>query len=980
MRNRLAIEGTEPWIGRIVAALIAIVPLLVFFTAETAPAGGPRWVAGSSYFEASKLGQPLVWANGQVTYFTDRSDLSAEVSQSRANEMVAAAAAVWNDVPTAAVSIQYGGNLAEIVDESIALNASGGITLPVDVQPSATEEPVGVVYDETGAVIDGIYGTGVSAPENCQTSGVISTVDNFAVTGNLAHALILVNGQCATTADQIEMLQYQLIRAFGYVLGLGWSQTNEEPSLWDENTDAALAGWPIMHPMELLCGASGGQCIPNPTQLRTDDVAALNRLYPVTKANLGSFAGKSLTAAATISVQGTIEFPVGQGMQGVNVVLRPVVKGVPQVAYTATAVSGEYFQGNAGNAVTGTTDASGDPLTRFGSNASSQEGFFDLRYVPLPPGVKSSTYELTFEPVNALYTGNGAVGPYTSGQVTPSGTMPVITLSGLKAGSSATETVTIENAADDAESGADGSAGSPAGVPASGEWTARMTGYGHSGWFQWRARANREFTVEAQALDESGVKSENKAQLVIGAWDGSDAVGAPPVTATAQPFNALVPGLTALPVLTVADSEVRIGMADFRGDGRPDYAYRGRVLYADSVTPARLPAAGGQIVIRGIGFGANCAVTVNNQPAPVTSITPNTIVATAPASRGTTGVVLVEVQDTETLGVTAIADGLSYDANGDDAIALVTAPMGTVPMGVPEPLTVKAIDVASQMPAPGDTVTFAVTEGTAVLGCGTSTCTMTTSGDGVATLLVTSTSPALAQITASLTDGSSVMTEFTGTAPQGIAALTPNLYLTLGATTLWPVQAMVLNPAGAPLGGQTVTWTSESSELTVQASQTPSNAEGVAANEITAGPFSASVAAATNACLAGTSSCVAFTVTPVDPQTAALVARDGTNQYVPAGQEFAPVVLHVTDAFGDSLVGATVLFAQTLYAWTTPCATQGPCPPAPVLGQQTVQESSDINGMVTLTPLSANGQAARLMILAATGSASVLNLELDAHP
>ena len=34
---------------------------------------------------------------------------------------------------------------------------------------------------------------------------------------------------------------------------------------------------------------------------------------------------------------------------------------------------------------------------------------------------------------------------------------------------------------------------------------------------------------------------------------------------------------------------VRLGIADMRGDGRPDYAYMGWVLYADTVSPARLP-------------------------------------------------------------------------------------------------------------------------------------------------------------------------------------------------------------------------------------------------------------------------------------------------------------------------------------------------------------------------------------------------------
>jgi hypothetical protein len=965
--------------ARAMGLLIAPALLLILFGAEAAHAGGPRWVAGSSYFQASKMGQPVVWANGQVTYYTDLSDVSAEVTQVQANAMVAAAAAVWNGVPTAAVSIQYGGNLAEDVDDSITVNPEGGITLPADVQPGATQDPVAVVYDESGAVIDGIYGAGASSSLACETNGVIPEVDNFAATGNLAHALIVVNGQCAATANQIAMLQYQLIRAFGYVLGLGWSQTNEEMFAGDQITAAGLAGWPIMHPVERLCGASGGQCIPNPMQPRTDDVAALNRLYPVTSANLASFPGKAITAKATISVRGTIRFPLGQGMQGVNVVLRPLVGGVPQVAYTATAVSGEYFQGNAGNRVTGVVDANGTPLTRFGSSDASMEGFFDLTDVPVPPGAASMDYQITFEPVNPLYTGNDAVGPYSTGQVTPSGTMPAIMVGTLGAGSSVTENVTIDDGADESQGGADGSESSPAGIPVSGEWTGRMTGYGHSAWFQWWARANREFTVEAQALDESGEESGNKAQLVIGAWNGSDAVGTPPVTFTPQPSNASVPGMTALPVLTTADSEVRMGMTDFRGDGRPDYRYRGRVLYADGVSPARLPAAGGQIVIRGMGFRPSCEVTVNNQPAQVTAVTRNTIVATAPPSGGVTGGVLVEIEDAQTLGVTAIADGLSYDAQGEDAISLLTAPMGTVPLGVPEPLTVKAINVVNQAPAAGDTVTFSVTEGTALLACGQSTCRVTTAGDGTAALMVTANSAALAQITASLTDGSSVIAEFSGAAPPVIEALTPNLYLTLGAAAQWPARAIALTPAGAAYPGQNITWTPESEGVTVATSQGTTGTDGIAANQISAGPFTTSVTATANACLTGTNACVTFTVIPVNPQTAALAEWSGTSQYVSAGQAFAPLELRVTDAFGNSLVGATVTFAQTLDSWTQPCAQQGPCPPAPVLAKQTTQATSDINGLVTLIPLSAGGQPARLMILAATGEAA-MNLELDEHP
>jgi len=87
----------------------------------------------------------------------------------------------------------------------------------------------------------------------------------------------------------------------------------------------------------------------------------------------------------------------------------------------------------------------------------------------------------------------------------------------------------------------------------------------------------------------------------------------------------------------------------------------------------------------------------------------------------------------------------------------------------------------------------------------------------------------------------------------------------------------------------------------------------------------------------------------------------------------------VTDAFGDPLAGATVTFAETLNGWTEPCPVQGVCAPAPILAQQTIQAISGIDGSVTLTPLSANDQAARLLVTAATGD-TTLNFELDAHP
>jgi hypothetical protein len=957
--------------------LLVLLALVFLFALQIAHAGGPRWVGGSSYFDSSVKGQPIVWANGQVTYFTDLGNLSAMISQAQANAMVATAAAVWSSVPTAAVSIQSGGSLAEDVNGMNVTGGANGVTMPADIEAAATNFPVAVVYDADGSVIDALDGAGASSPLVCQNDGVIVSVDNLAPSGNIIHALILVNGLCATTADQVANLQYELIRGFGRVLGLDWSQTNEEMFDTGEFSTGGMTGWPVMHPIERLCNGGAGECFSNPTQLRNDDVAALNRLYPVTAANIASFSGKIITASATISVRGTIQFPSGQGMQGVNVVLQPLVNGLPDLRYTVTAVSGVYFQGNAGNSVTGFVDGSGNPLNRFGSDDPTLEGYFDLSGVPLPAGATSAQYELTFEPLNPLYSGSSSVGPYTTGEVSPSGTMPVIQLGSLSAGSAITQNVAVDDA-DLGASGADGAEGSAATVPVTGEWTGRLTGYAHSGWFQWWARGGRQFTVEAIALDENGAPTESKAQVVIGGWNGTDAPGTAPVTGTVQPFNGNEAGLTTLPVLTIADSEVRVGLADLRGDGRPDYAYLGRVLYADSVIPARLPVNGGQMVIQGMGFRPGLTVTVNGVAAPVSDVTPTTIIATAPASGGATGTAIVQVQDPQTLGVAAINSGVSYDAESDDAIGLVAAPMGAVPIGVPQPVTVRAINVTSQTPAAGVTVTFALTQGAAALSCGQSSCSVITSGDGTATLLITPTSTAPAQVTASLANANSVVTEFTGTTPPSIAALTPNLFVAFGAIVEWPVQALVLNGSGAVLAGQAVTWTG-SAGISVASGQSISDASGLVSNQLSVGSFIESVNATASACLAGTTNCVTFTVTPVHPETATLATWSGTSQYIAVGQTFAPAVLRVTDQFGHPLAGANVTFAEMLVGWTEPCPVQGTCPPAPVLGQQIIQATSDINGLATLTPLSGDGVAGRLLVLAATGDAT-LTFELEQHP
>ena len=963
--------------------------LVAIALVSSAHAGGPRWVAGSSYFNPSALGEPLIWRNGIVNYYTDLGDLSPTVTQAQANAMVAAAAAQWSGIPTAALQINAAGSLAEDVSSSNFSSNSGTLVMPQDVQSTAIGTPLGVIYDADGSVLNALEGAGASDPSGCNVNAVTTVVDNFSIDAKIAHALLIVNGLCTADAAHIALVQYELLRSFGRILGLDWSQANDQMFPGNTTPDGLL-GWPLMHPVEKLCNSNGNPCMTGTIAPRTDDVAALNRLYPVNAANVPTFPGKLVTATATISIQGTISFRTMQGMQGANVVARPLIPGTdtPDMRYPAAAVSGQLFIGNAGNLINGVANNAGQALDEFGTSTATDEGSYDLSGIPLPPGATQADYQLTFEAINPLYTGNESVGPYTLGQVDPSGAMPTVILRGLTAGSVTIQNEAITDSAGDANSGGDGTETTPATVPINGEWLARLSDYGHTSWLRWHMRGGRQLTVEAQPLNETGLESAAKARVVIGAWNGDDPLGVSPDIGTPQPFNAVPTGLTTLSFETANDGDIRIALADQRGDGRPDYLYRGRVLYADTVIPLRVGFAGGPIVIDGMGFRSGTTVTVGGLSAAVTSITPTEITAIAPPSAGgATGNVDVTISDPETQGWTTIegssGTGLSYGPQSTDELRIVSAPVNAVLTGVPLPFTVQAIAANGIGPAVGVIVTFTVTKGKTSLACGQNICTASTGINGLATIAVTPTATALAAVTASIANGASVTTEFIGAAAPSIAALNGTLYLAQGATFNWTPQALALSKA-LPYPGQTVTWIGEAGAAVTSATSI-TNANGIAWTQVTAGPLaSASSDATVYACLAGSlpgsKGCTYFTVVSDDPSTASLAAVSGTNQILAVGDPIAPVILQVLDASGNPLAGAAVNFYETLRQWEPPCPTSGECPTAPLLASQTAQATSDSNGMVTLAPLTDGTAPTQLDAQAVTGSTTTMAISIERHP
>jgi len=513
---------------------IALAIILVF--ALLSHAGGPKYVAGSSYFSSTVAGQPLTWAQGQVTYYTDQGDLSPVLDNAEANSFVAAAFSVWTAVPTAALAVTSGGQLGEDVSSSnVTRNSNGTLSMPADIQPTAVTTPVGIVYDYDGSVTDALLGSGAGASSQCFVNGAFGGVDNFGADAYFLHALVVINGQCAQQSSQVPDVEYRLLRVLGGVLGLGWSQLNLNVITGNpaSPTPDDFAGFPLMHDIDPLNCVPITFCYPNPNELASDDQAAISRLYPVTAANQSSFPGSQIFSAATGRIYGSVYFvdPSGSatlGMEGVNVVARWIdpSTGLPSGQFAVSSVSGFLFCGNAGNPVTGLLDPLGNAYSEFCSTNQNVEGFFDLGGLPFPGGAGSAQYQVTVEGLDPIWS--IGVGPYAPLQVAPSGTAQPIVLT-LVPGTNLEQDILMSGSAQPVPQWAASETwAAPAPIPTGGDWLGSVSGFGDLPWFSLPAKANRTLSIAVTSLDDSGNPSESKVQPVLGMWPISAPQTSPP--------------------------------------------------------------------------------------------------------------------------------------------------------------------------------------------------------------------------------------------------------------------------------------------------------------------------------------------------------------------------------------------------------------------------------------------------------------------
>jgi hypothetical protein len=299
---------------------------------------------------------------------------------------------------------------------------------------------------------------------------------------------------------------------------------------------------------------------------------------------------------------------------------------------------------------------------------------------------------------------------------------------------------------------------------------------------------------------------------------------------------------------------------------------------------------------------------------------------------------------------------------------------------VPIPFTVTALS-AALTPIGGVTVVYTVTAGTARLACGLAVCSVTTTGDGHATMNVTAIDGTWSIITASLTNGSSVEAQFGGGSPPAVSSLTPQLALAAGATLNWTVQALVLS-SGMPLAGQSVAWqTPAGGGIAPQGSSAAvTNSAGIATQTLTVGPLAEGQAVSMNACLNGTSQCVAFSAYGARPEYALLEPVSGTSQTLAASATPSQIALRLLDMDGNPMAGGMVALYQSLYAWSPPCSPHTNCAEGALLATQSAAATSAIDGSVTFLPVSIPGVATNLLGIAASGYTATVNIAIEQHP
>jgi len=497
-------------------------------------------------------------------------------------------------------------------------------------------------------------------------------------------------------------------------------------------------------------------------------------------------------------------------------------------------------------------------------------------------------------------------------------------------------------------------------------------------------------SVEVTALDASGTASESKVLPAIGIWSLANS-GTPAPLSTPGAFNTSIFGMSRLNVNLLSSTDFRIGIADYRGDGRPDFRYHARVFYGDSVIPARASARGGSpVIVRGFGFRSNTQATVGGTTASVLATSAGQVVAMAPARPdGPRDIILT---DPATGASSVITSAVNYGAGPNDTIKLLSGGNPATPRGgeAQNPIKLQVLDANGVTPVSGASVFLTATPAVGFSACGNNTsCTVFSDESGEVSTRVTGLNAGTITITAQLAPASYLAAKLVQTtllvtnSSLDLSLSSPTARIAQGATLDISLPAKVLvNAIGA--AGRTVNYGITQGNGTLSSASALTDASGIATVNLHLAAMTSEVDV--SACVSPQNNpCRIFHVFAIQASSLRLEPVAGSLQFVAAGQIFQPVTVRVFESgTGNPVRGAAVNFQVVVERPPdgNPVVSIGETSighnPLPViLASSQVTILSDVDGLATIQPTSAGIPGA--VVIQGTASAGVASLPFEAQ-
>ncbi len=162
-------------------------------------------------------------------------------------------------------------------------------------------------------------------------------------------------------------------------------------------------------------------------------------------------------------------------------------------------------------------------------------------------------------------------------------------------------------------------------------------------------------------------------------WSALDPPGIAPPVFTPSPFNEVPFALTRLDVVVNTGGNFILGISDLRGDGRPDYHYHAHFLYADSVSPARIPVSGAPVLVQGTGFASGFTATIGSTTTSQLATSSTQLILSASAQGD--GAQNLTISDPVSGASSTISNGVIYGAASTDKIVLLSGLNPSTPVG-----------------------------------------------------------------------------------------------------------------------------------------------------------------------------------------------------------------------------------------------------------------------------------------------------------